>query len=132
MTAELRNGDVLKVFHALAEKWQMSSEEQATLLGDCSRGILCSFEKYRSEGLQWLGSSHSAVGRYTESRRGYCSHRTPSKNFITRPNASAPLNGISIREYLAIKKYGCRHCDLGSPDAEKQLIYGLKKVWRVK
>ncbi len=33
MTAELRNGDVLKVFHALAEKWQMSSEEQATLLG---------------------------------------------------------------------------------------------------
>ena len=76
MTAELRNGDVLKVFHALAEK--VAAEFRRTG-NPCSRRILCSFEKYRPEGQQWLGSSHSAVGRYTESRRGYCSHWTLKK-----------------------------------------------------
>ncbi|UZK04773.1 hypothetical protein [Venatoribacter cucullus] len=102
MTAELRNGDVLKVFHALAEKWQMSSEEQATLLGIAVEEYsalskntdqkACSGLVHRIAQLADIQKAAEAIAPIGH-----------SKNFITRSNTSAPLNGISIREYLLTK-----------------------------
>jgi len=99
MTAELRNGDVLKVFRALAEKWQLSSEEQERLLAISSDdySALSNFadqsaDRGLAQRITQLASIQKAVDAIAPIEH--------SKTLLTSLNATAPLNGTSVREYL--------------------------------
>lgn len=99
MAAEFCNGDLLKVFHALAEKWQLSSEEQATILAVSVNdyiALLNDKDKKADDGLVQRIMHLAGIQKAVE----VIAPIGQSKNLLTRPNTSAPLNGISIREYL--------------------------------
>ncbi|QQD22792.1 hypothetical protein GJQ54_13855 [Oceanospirillaceae bacterium ASx5O] len=99
MKVELRNGDVLKVFHALAEKWQLSSKEQATLLGivvDEYSALSKNTDQKACIGLVHRIAQLADIQKAIEA----IAPRGHSKTFLTNQNMTPPLNGTSIREYL--------------------------------
>lgn len=99
MTTDLKNGDVLNMLHPLADKLQLSTDEQAVILAvstDDYQDLALKSDQPASSGLLVRINQLARIVKAVEA----IAPQGHSETFLTNPNMTPPLNGASIREYL--------------------------------
>ena len=99
MTVELRNGDVLKVFRSLVTKWQLTPNEQASILGMTQPHYEQLIkEKQNSASPELMDRLFRLVS--IQKAVSVISPRGVENQFFTATVDTPPLQGRPIRDYL--------------------------------